>query len=99
MTRKRFIKLLMSEGYSRDAVVLRADFLRGDRSYQKYYDSMRMERAIHGSMKQIRNLGSALRELVFAMGQCVRAIADLFSSPPMLALAKQAAQEKGETNA
>ncbi len=93
MTRKRFIKLLMSEGYSRDAAVLRADYLRGDRSYQKYYDSMRMERAIQGSMKQIRNLGGALRELAFAMGQCLRAIADLFSSPPMQALAEQALQK------
>lgn len=93
MTRKRFIKLLMSEGYSRDAAVLRADFLRGDRPYKEYYNAILTERLMQQCTVQFKEISNAFKELAFAVGQCLRAIADLFSSPPMQALVEQAVQK------
>lgn len=93
MTRKRFIKLLMSEGYSRDAAILQADFLRGDRPYKEYYDAILTERLMRQCTVQFKEISNAFKELAFAIGQCLRAVADLFCSPPMQALVEQTIQK------
>ena len=69
MTRKRFVKLMMADGYSRNDALEIAQRVQGGGSYDQTY------RALH-ALKTLPSLQESIAQAVETAGRVIRAFAD-----------------------
>lgn len=83
MTRKRFIKTLMSKGVSRNKAQVQAQYARARGSYAKGYEAWKrvnsLSEALDGLSEGVRDLAKGLSVLCSAFGVAVSAFSSAFS--------------------
>lgn len=79
MTRKRFIKLLMAEGYSRNSANnIAGDVLKDGRSYAEAYDQI--TRLLPLMQAMAAPIADAVKKMTEAIGRVTRAVAEAVSA-------------------
>lgn len=91
MTRKRFVKLMMADGYSRNEALDVAERVQGDGSYEQTY------RALH-TLKSLPNLQQSISEAAETAGRIIRAFAEAMGAFVRVFNESMEAQRKKRSN-